>query len=268
VISLINQDFFEVDLDDKINLGLVDPPYGISYKDWDWKQKDFKSHMRRTMDKLMLHMDKYGTIWFFMGYTNLFTHKGCEEGLVNILEEYGTVHLENMVTWMRMKGRGSSKKLKSLSEFIIHFTVHPTNYTWNNIKVLREVICPYVKDGRPRGWWINEKGMRVRWTGTGNVWLYSSPQWNGILDHQIHSAQKPFLMYERLIKLSSNIGDNVIDPYAGSATSAIVSKFLDRNYLGIEKDEKIFRKAKDNYDNRYSVIIEEYNKFKTEALSE
>lgn len=264
MIELINKDFFEVDFSlykVKFNLCLLDIPYGISYKEWDWKASEFEKLLRKTMDKIMPLMSDTGTIWYHIGISNL-------EVSLRVLREYGYVHLENFVTWGRQKGRGSKHHLKSMTEFIIHFTVNKTEYTFNEQPVLREVICPYVKDGRPRGWWVNEKGQRVRWTGLGNIWLYSSPQWNGILDKQIHPAQKPFLMYERLIKLSSNEKDTILDPFAGSFTSAVVSKFLSRNYIGIEKDVKIFEKGIHNFNNRYSLIVEEYNRFKEVALQE
>lgn len=257
-------------LEDKsISLAIIDPPYFINYDTWDGNPKDFKEFTEAYLQALIPKMKKDGTIWIFMAYQNLFTHKHCEKGLVNILDELpGKVHLENWVTWTRMKGRGSKKKLKSLKEEIVHYTMNPAKFVWNEQKVLREVIAPYVKDGRPRGWWVSENGTRVRWTGIGNVWLYSSPQWNGILDKQIHSAQKPFLMYERLILLSSNPGDLVVDPFMGSGVSGIVARMLGRNYVGIENNKVIFDKAIKHHRENYHRIEEEYQKHKKEAKFE
>ena len=89
-----------------------------------------------------------------MGYQNIFK-------FVPLLEKYGNVHLENWVIWARQKGRGSSKHLKSQREDIFHITKSCT-FVWNNLKIIRPVITAYIKDGKPRGWFLNEKGERVR----------------------------------------------------------------------------------------------------------
>lgn len=177
-----------------------------------------------------------------MAKDNLFAHKYCEKGLVNILQEYGEVNLNNWCVWMRQKGRGSSKHLKSQREEIIHFT-KSKNYTWNNLKMLREVVTPYVKDGRPRGWFLDENGMRKRWTGLGNVFVYSAPQWNGIVEKQWHESQKPILLLERLIRLSSNENDIVLDLFSGSGSVSIASKLSKRNFIAFEKDKEYYDKS-------------------------
>jgi len=175
-----------------------------------------------------------GTLWSFMGYTHILD-------FVPILQKYGKVHLENWVVWARQKGRGSSKHLKSIREDIFHVT-KSDEFTWNNVKVLRDVIWAYKnKDGSPRGWFINENGERKRWTGLGNVWVFSCPFWNSKGENAyLHPAQKPVAMIERLILLSSNEGDVVLDPFSGSGVTAVVCERLKRKYICIEKDEKYF----------------------------
>lgn len=251
--------------DNSINMMFIDPPYFIGYAKWDKKRsnEEFQRFFTELIILVNAKLKDNGTVWFCMAKDWCFANKdkNVEKGLVNILEEHGYVHLDNMITWGRQKGRGSKKKLKSLREEIIHYT-KSKKYVWNDVQVLREVVTPYVKDGKPRGWFVGENGMRVRWTGLGNVWFYSSPQWNGILDKQRHSAQKPFLLIERLILLSSNENDLIVDPFAGSFTSAIVSKYHKRNYIGIEKDKKIFRDNVDFIKVNYDNIIKEFEKSK------
>lgn len=65
--------------------------------------------------------------------------------------------------------------------------------------------------------------------------------WNDIdfyEEHREHSTQKPIKLIERLVKASSNEGDIILDPFLGSGTTAIVAKKLNRNFIGIEIDEK------------------------------
>ena len=52
-----------------------------------------------------------------------------------------------------------------------------------------------------------------------------------------HSTQKPEELLYRVILSSSNVGDLILDPFNGSGTTAAVAKKLNRNYIGIEKEE-------------------------------
>jgi len=49
-----------------------------------------------------------------------------------------------------------------------------------------------------------------------------------------HPCQMPEAVLERIIRVSSNPGDMVLDPFAGSGTTLAVAKKLGRHYLGIE----------------------------------
>jgi len=220
-----------------IDLILTDPPYFINYKEWDnslfQKSKDFLDFTEKWVSICIRKLSDTGSLWSFMGYQNIVS-------FFSILESYAYPHYENWVIWARQKGRGSSKHLKSMREDIIHVTKDKNKYTWNPIKMLREVVCPYIKDGKPRGWFLDENGKRVRWTGLGNVWTYSSPQWNSILEKQVHPSQKPIMMLERIILLSSNENNIVFDPFMGSGSSAIPCIQNNRSFIGIEKDKKYF----------------------------
>ena len=213
--------------DNSIDSIITDPPYGINYKGWD-KFEDFVSFTESWIKECFRILKSTGTLWSFMSYSNIFE-------FVPLLEKYGYVHLENWVVWARQKGRGSSKHLKSQREDIFHVTKSDI-FTWNNIKILREVIWAYKnRDGTPRGWFINEKGERKRWTGLGNVWVFSCPFWNSKNeDSYLHPSQKPLAMMERLILLSNNKGDIVLDSFSGSGTTCVAAKKLGRNYIGID----------------------------------
>lgn len=214
------------------DLVMVDPPYGIGYKNWD--NIDFLTFTEEWVSECFRILKSTGTMWSFMGYEHILD-------FVPILQKYGEVHLENWVVWARQKGRGSSKHLKSIREDIFHIT-KSDKFTWNNIKVLKDVVVPYMKDGKPRGWFINEKGERKRWTGLGNVWVYTAPFWKS-KDRQIHPAQKPLMMIERLILLSSNENDVVLDPFSGSGVAAVACQRLNRKFLCIEKDKEHYEKS-------------------------
>lgn len=51
-----------------------------------------------------------------------------------------------------------------------------------------------------------------------------------------HPTQKPEALLYRIITLSSQPGDVVLDPFLGTGTTAVVAKRLHRHYVGIEQD--------------------------------
>jgi DNA modification methylase len=53
-----------------------------------------------------------------------------------------------------------------------------------------------------------------------------------------HPCQMPEAVLERIIRVASNPGDVVLDPFAGSGTTLAVAKKLGRQYLGVELSEQ------------------------------
>lgn len=66
----------------------------------------------------------------------------------------------------------------------------------------------------------------------------------------LHPTQKPVALIEYLISLYTNEGDTVLDNVMGSGTTGIACLNLNRNFIGIEKDEKYFEMAEDRIKQR------------------
>jgi len=60
-----------------------------------------------------------------------------------------------------------------------------------------------------------------------------------------HPTQKPTELIKWILKYYSKEGDTILDPTMGSGTTGIACKEMNRNFIGIEKDEKIFQQAKE-----------------------
>jgi len=58
-----------------------------------------------------------------------------------------------------------------------------------------------------------------------------------------HPTQKPVALFEYLVKTYTNENDIVLDNCIGSGTTAIACINTNRNYIGIEKEEKYFNIA-------------------------
>jgi len=56
-----------------------------------------------------------------------------------------------------------------------------------------------------------------------------------------HPCQLPIHLLERIILMSTDAGDVVLDPFLGTGTTAIAAKQLGRHYIGLELDEDYAR---------------------------
>ena len=53
-----------------------------------------------------------------------------------------------------------------------------------------------------------------------------------------YPTQKPILLLEQIIRISTDENDVVLDPFCGSGTTLVASKLLNRNYIGIDLAEE------------------------------
>ncbi|MEW6654135.1 MAG: DNA methyltransferase [Bacteroidota bacterium] len=60
-----------------------------------------------------------------------------------------------------------------------------------------------------------------------------------------HPCQLPIHLLERIILMSTDEGDVVLDPFIGTGTTAIAAKRLGRQYIGIDIDENYVKISKD-----------------------
>ena len=61
---------------------------------------------------------------------------------------------------------------------------------------------------------------------------------------KVHPTQKPIELLEWLVNTYSNENDLVLDNTMGSGSTGVACRNLNRNFIGIEKDEKYFEIAK------------------------
>lgn len=146
--------------------------------------------------------------------------------------------LRNRITWEREKGRGAKANWKNAAEDIWFFTVSD-EYTFNldAVKQRRRVLAPYKEDGIPKDWKETEGG-NFRDTHPSNLWTdISVPFWS-MPENTDHPTQKPEKLLAKIILASTNAGDLILDPFAGSGTTAVTAKKLGRHFVAIESDEQ------------------------------
>jgi len=77
------------------------------------------------------------------------------------------------------------------------------------------------------------EGGRMAWNGGG-----SRAVWTCNIEQGKHPTQKPLRLVREWIRLFSNPGDLVLDPFMGSGTTLRAAKDLGRRCIGIEISEK------------------------------
>ena len=76
-----------------------------------------------------------------------------------------------------------------------------------------------------------------------------------VIRTKLHPTEKPVELMMILIENSSNEGDVVLDPFMGVCGGGIACKRLNRNFIGIEIDEKYFRIAQERLDEKEQMSI-------------
>lgn len=145
--------------------------------------------------------------------------------------------LQNRITWEREKGRGAKRNWKNSAEDIWFFTMSG-QFTFNldAVKIKRKVLAPYTENGKPKDWEKGDDG-NFRTTHPSNIWTdISVPFWS-MPENTDHPTQKPEKLLAKIILASTNDNDFILDPFAGSGTTAVVAKKLGRDFLVIESDE-------------------------------
>lgn len=64
-------------------------------------------------------------------------------------------------------------------------------------------------------------------------------------DKGLHPTQKPVALLEYLIKTYTNEGDTVLDNCMGSGSTGVACLNTNREFIGMELDEKYFNIAKE-----------------------
>ncbi|MCQ1957004.1 site-specific DNA-methyltransferase [Arthrobacter sp. zg-Y826] len=59
-----------------------------------------------------------------------------------------------------------------------------------------------------------------------------------------HPTQKPVQLMEHFIRLLTNPGEEILDPFMGSGSSGVAARNLERRFTGFEKDETYYKLAR------------------------
>ena len=91
----------------------------------------------------------------------------------------------------------------------------------------------YVTDFECAIWFVKPKG---KWTFNRQDPNYQRPKFVHSIEKGLHPTQKNTKLMETLVKIHTNENDTVLDMFAGSGTTGVACKNLNRNYILIEKE--------------------------------
>ena len=87
------------------------------------------------------------------------------------------------------------------------------------------------------------KGKKINKCGTADILNVPNKKTKGEDGKNIHDTEKPIELMKILIENSSQEGELVLDPFLGVGATAMACKELNRDYIGIELDEKYYNIA-------------------------
>jgi len=235
---IINQDIFHIlDYlpDSFIDLLFIDPPYNLSkkYNEHEFRSmhhNDYEEWVDSWLSKMIRLLKPDASIYICCDWRS-------SPAVFNIAGKY--LYIRNRITWEREKGRGASANWKNCYEDI-WFMTKGEEYTFNleAVKVRRKVLAPYKhENGMPKDW-EQDNNLKFRITHPSNLWTdITVPFWS-MPENTDHPTQKPEKLLAKIILASSDEKDMVFDPFAGSGTTLVAAKKLNRNYCGVEIDSK------------------------------
>ena len=235
MIKLLQGDCLELmrDIPDKsIDLILTDPPYLISKESGfsnggAWNNAEDK-RFRKTPPKTDFGEWDKKEIDFFTVFKEFY----------RVLKPSGTIVCFFDIWKMQyLKQIAEENKFKQFRLIRWDKTNPvPVNSKLNYLSNATEYALTCVKGGKPT------------FHSEYNPGIFKYPICSG-KERTEHPTQKPVSLMRDLLDIHTNEGDTVLDAFMGSGSTGIACKNLNRNFIGIELDEKYFNIAKERIEN-------------------
>ena len=209
-----------------VDLIFADPPFNIGYKyDKYYDKVKSKNYIAWTRDwmiacKKVLKPD--GSFYIAIG-------DDYAANVKILADELGLV-MRNWIIWHYTFGQQTKTKFARAHTHIFYFVNDEANFTFNDYAVRVPSDRQLIYNDRR----ANPVGKMPDdvWNGFSRVCgtFKERAGW--------HPCQMPESLLKRIIAVSSNPGQCVLDPFSGSGTTAAASCQLERDYVGVEISEK------------------------------
>jgi len=223
-----------------VHLAFADPPFNIGY-DYDAyddrrADDDYLGWSQRWLAAVVRALRPDGTFWLAIG------DEYAAELKVTATRDLGLT-CRSWVVWYYTFGVNCRQKFSRSHAHLFHFVKDPTAFTFNvdaiRVPSARELVYGD-RRADPTGrlpddtWILRPQDLPEGFTADGDTWYF--PRVCGTFKERSgwHGCQMPEQLLGRIIRASSNAGDLVVDPFAGSGTTLAVAKKLGRSFLGCE----------------------------------
>jgi site-specific DNA-methyltransferase (adenine-specific) len=221
-----------------VDLAFADPPFNIGYEydgyDDRRTRDDYLAWTERWLAALRRVLAPTGSLYVAIGDEYAAELKVRLDGL--------GLHLRNWIVWHYTFGVHCTRKFNRSHAHILYYACDPRRFTFNAdaVRVPSARQTTYNdRRANPAGkvpddtWVLRPQEEERCFRPEGDTWYV--PRVCGTFKERTgHPCQMPEAVLERIIRVSSNPGDLVLDPFAGSGTTLATAKRLGRRYLGIE----------------------------------
>lgn len=232
--------------DGVVDLAFADPPFNIGY---DYDVYHDKLESRRYLDwshlwtaEVARVLKPNGTFWLAIG------DEYAAELKVMLQESHRLVS-RSWVVWYYTFGVNCTNKFSRSHAHLFYMVKDPEAFTFNaddpavRVPSARELVYGD-KRANPKGrlpddtWILRPQDVPDGFAPHENTWYF--PRVCGTFKERTgwHGCQMPEQLLGRIIRATSNEGDLVLDPFAGSGTTLAVAKKLKRHYVGFELSEQ------------------------------
>ncbi len=222
-----------------VHLIFADPPFNIGYEYDVYHDKRARSEYldwsRQWISGVHRALTDDGTFWLAIG-----DEYAAE---LKILSQEIGFACRSWVIWYYTFGVNCTKKFTRSHAHLFHFVRDEKRFTFNaeaiRVPSARQLVYADKRansTGRlPDDTWIlRPQDAADCFDPEQDTWVFSRVC--GTFGERAgwHGCQMPERLLERIIRVSSNAGDVVLDPFAGSGTTLAVAKKLGRGYVGFE----------------------------------
>ncbi len=234
----------------KIDLTLTSPPYNIG-KEYEEiiNVSDYVSWCTLWINHIYSLTKPNGALWLNVGYLKV-PDKGLCVPIPYLLWNKTSFYLLQEVVWKYGAGVSAKNRLCPRNEKWLFYVKNSRTYTFN-LDDIRDPNVKYPNQKKNGKFRCNPLGKNPS-----DVWEFpkvTTGKNRSSKERTGHPAQFPLGIVERVIKASSNQGEIVIDPFAGSFSAGIATHGLGRIFIGFEINEKYCQLA-----------VERFNEFQKE----
>ena len=230
--------------ENSIDMIFADPPYNLSNGgfsvhagrmvsvnkgDWDVSkgfQDDYAFHYR-WLEACRRVLKPHGTLWVSGTYHSIYQ---CGHALQSL-----GYHILNDVSWFKPNASPnlSCRFFTASHETIIWARKDKKAKHIFNYNLMKDGSCPEDKLKKPN--------LQMR-----SVWALGTPKPEE-KKYGKHPTQKPLDLLNRIVLASTNKGDVILDPFAGSSTTGIAAAMNDRKFVGIDLEKKYLELSKKRF---------------------